>query len=289
MNMVWFGSGLSILGAIGAIVSWYGLKSIPILIGCVVLLIAGLVIVFINTKYMNGRPKGWLSSPNVLAKRPWIGWVMFFVGVILFALLAINLKANGPLLNFDTSVSNALHTTALSLSKGMLALLNSGWYLGNEVAIVLSLLMGIYFLIKRYWQEFWMVLVGNVGAPLLFLATSHIFNRHRPVFAVPVEHTLSGPGFPSGHCVIAVTCYGLLAYLLLPRIKSGFGKFMVIAISVLIVLFIGFSRVFVGGHYPTDAIAGFALGLAWAGLAYTTIERHYARRDERKIANEKVG
>ena len=251
-------------------------------------MIIGIVIVFLNTKYMNGRPKGWLSSPNVLARRPWIGWLMFFVGAIVFALLAINLKANGPLLNFDTSVSNALHTTALNLSKGMLALLNSGWYLGNEVAIVLSLLMGLYFLIRRYWQEFWMDLVGNVGAPLLFLATSHIFNRHRPIFAVPVENTLTGPGFPSGHCVIAVTCYGLLAYLLLPRIKSGFGKFIVIAISVLIVLFIGFSRVFVGGHYPTDAIAGFALGLAWAGVAYTTIERHYARRDKREISKEKA-
>jgi undecaprenyl-diphosphatase len=75
---------------------------------------------------------------------------------------------------------------------------------------------------------------------------------------------------------------------LLPRIKSGFGKFIVIAISVLIVLFIGFSRVFVGGHYPTDAIAGFALGLAWAGVAYTTIERHYARRDKREISKEKA-
>jgi undecaprenyl-diphosphatase len=89
--------------------------------------------------------------------------------------------------------------------------------------------------------------------------------------------------------VIAVTCYGLLAYLLLPRISSGFGKFMVIAISVLIVLFVGFSRIFVGGHYMTDAIAGYALGLAWAGIAYTTIERHYARKAERKIENEKAG
>jgi undecaprenyl-diphosphatase len=238
---------------------------------------------------MNGRPKGWLSSPNLLAKNPRIGWILFFIGVIVFALLAINYKANGPLLNMDTTVSNALHTTALNASKGLLAFLNGGWFLGNEVAIVLSLLMGIYFLIRRYWQEFWMDLAGNVGAPLLFIITSHIFNRHRPVFAVPVENTLNGPGFPSGHCVIAVTCYGLLAYLLLPRISSRFGKFMVIVITLIIILFIGFSRVFVGGHYPTDAVAGFALGFAWAGIAYMTIESYFARRNKHKIENEKAG
>ena len=220
-------------------------------------------------------------------KKPIIGWILFFIGGIVFTLLAVNLKANGPLIKVDTELANALHTTALNISKSMLSLANGGWYMGNEVVIVVALLMGLYFLIKRYWQEFWMVVAGGLGSPLIFLAVSHIFNRHRPEFAVPVEHTLTGPGFPSGHCVIGVAVYGLLAYLLLPRISSRFGKFLVILITLLIILYIGFSRIFVGGHYLTDALAGYAIGLAWAGISYLTIESYFARRHKRAI--EKAG
>jgi len=231
---------------------------------------------------MRERSKGWLRSPDLLAKKPIIGWIMFIVGVLVFALLAINLKANGPLLKVDTSVTNALHDTALNVSKGMLNFIKLGWTFGNEGVMVLGGLMGLYFIIRRYWKELWMVAVGAIGGPLIFLALSHIFNRHRPVFAVPVAATLTGPGFPSGHTVVAVTLYGLLAYLLLPTISSRFWKCVVIVISILIMLFIGFSRLFTGGHYLTDVIAGYAVGVAWAGISYMTIETYFARRNTRK-------
>jgi undecaprenyl-diphosphatase len=237
---------------------------------------------------MSERTKGWLRSPDLLAKKPLIGWIMFIIGVVVFTLLAINLKANGPLLKVDISVTNALHDTALNVSKGMLNFIKLGWTFGNEGVMVLGGLMGLYFIIRRYWKEFWLTLVG-FGGSLLFFVLSHIFNRHRPVFAVPVATTLTGPGFPSGHTVVAVTLYGLLAYLLLPTIASRFWKCVVIIIALLIMLFIGFSRLFVGGHYLTDVIAGYAVGLAWAGISYMTIETYFARRNRKKIENAKIG
>jgi membrane-associated phospholipid phosphatase len=48
--------------------------------------------------------------------------------------------------------------------------------------------------------------------------------------------------------------------------------------SILTMLYIGFSRLFLGGHYLTDLLAGYSLGLAWAGLVYTLIERISMRR-----------
>ena len=231
---------------------------------------------------VNERPQGWLRSPDILAKKPIIGWIMFIVGILVFALLAINLVANGPLIAVDTSITNSLHDTALSISKGLLNFIKLGWTFGNEGVMILGGLMGVYFIIRRYWKELWMVAVGNIGGPLLFLAISHIFNRHRPEFAVPVAATLTGPGFPSGHAVIAVTLYGLLAYLLIPTISSCFWKWVVIILAVLMMLFIGFSRLFTGGHYLTDIIAGYAVGLAWAGVSYMTIETYFTRRAKKK-------
>ena len=107
-------------------------------------------------------------------------------------------------------------------------------------------------------------------------------DRHRTAFAVPVAATLTGPGFPSGHTVVAVTLYGLLAYLLIPTISSRFWKWVVIVLAVLMMLFIGFSRLFVGGHYLTDVIAGYAVGVAWSGIVYMTIETYFIRRNNRK-------
>ena len=234
---------------------------------------------------MSERTKGWLRSPDLLAKKPLIGWIMFIVGIVVFTLLAIDLVANGPLIKVDTSITNALHDTALSISKGLLNFIKLGWTFGNEGVMILGGLMGVYFIIRRYWKELWMVAVGNIGGPLLFLAISHIFNRHRPAFAVPIGTTLTGPGFPSGHAVIAVTLYGLLAYLLIPTISSRFWKWVVIVLAVLMMLFIGFSRIFTGGHYLTDVIAGYSVGLAWAGISYMTIETYFARRKRKKIEN----
>jgi membrane-associated phospholipid phosphatase len=56
---------------------------------------------------------------------------------------------------------------------------------------------------------------------------------------------------------------------------SAFWKWFVIILSVLVMLFIGFSRLFSDGHYLTDLLAGYALGIAWAGLVYTTLEKAF--------------
>jgi membrane-associated phospholipid phosphatase len=57
-------------------------------------------------------------------------------------------------------------------------------------------------------------------------------------------------------------------------------------------LFIGFSRLYVGDHYLTDIIAGYAVGIAWSGLAYTYIEwffqRYYLRKQKKRLNYEKT-
>ena len=99
---------------------------------------------------MSERTKGWLRSPDLLAKKPLIGWIMFIVGIVVFTLLAIDLVANGPLIKVDTSITNALHDTALSISKGLLNFIKLGWTFGNEGVMILGGLMGVYFIIRRY-------------------------------------------------------------------------------------------------------------------------------------------
>jgi undecaprenyl-diphosphatase len=287
--MIWFGSGLSIIGAVAALVSWLGFQNIPIIIGGVVLALIGLIIIFNSTKYLNGRTGGWLSSPNLLAKKPQIGWIPFLIGMFIFGLMAANLVFNGPLLTVDTSIANALHNAALHTSPGMLNFIESGFFIGKELVIITGILMGVYYVIRRYWKEFWMVVVGKVGGLLIFEGLSlYVFHRDRPAFEVPITKVLTFPGFPSGHAIATVTTYGLIAYLLLPTISSRFAKWVVISITLFVILFVGFSRIFVGGHYLTDVIAGYGLGLAWAGISYMAIESYFVHRNKRRIENEEL-
>jgi undecaprenyl-diphosphatase len=75
-----------------------------------------------------------------------------------------------------------------------------------------------------------------------------------------------------------VILYGLLAYLFIPKMPSRFWKWVLVIAVILTNMYIGYSRIYLGGHYLTDIIAGYGLGLAWAGLVFTVIERLLLRR-----------
>jgi undecaprenyl-diphosphatase len=123
-----------------------------------------------------------------------------------------------------------------------------------------------------------MVVIAWAGEGAIWMFLSGVFERSRPVFETPVWHQMTAPGFPSGHSISAVMCYGLLAYLLVPKMPSRVWKVIVIITAGLIIVYIGFSRVFIGDHYVSDVLAGLALGIAWSALVYTSVEWIAVRR-----------
>jgi membrane-associated phospholipid phosphatase len=76
--------------------------------------------------------------------------------------------------------------------------------------------------------------------------------------------------FPSGHSIIAIAFYGLLFYFLIRNLKKHHLSSAIGAL--LFVNFIGFTRIYLGVHYFTDVIAGFALGGMWLLLAISIVE-----------------
>jgi len=217
-----------------------------------------------------------LRSPHLLAQYPIVGVWMFIIGILAFGALLLNLFIQGPLVKLDKTLAATLPGIALSGPPYLQYIMDAGFYIGKQVIMVIDALLVMYFIYKRYWEELLTVTVGWSGAAVLFYYLSTYIDRPRATNQIWIIVTL--PGFPSGHAISVVVCYGLLAYWLIPKMPNLFWKWMVALGALLISLFVGFSRIFTGGHYLTDILAGYAVGLAWSGLAYTIIERFFYKK-----------
>lgn len=222
-----------------------------------------------------------LRAPGLLAKWPLIGIILVIFGSLMFGGLTYNLFAHGPLLEVDRMLSTTLPAIGLNSPPFIESLMNAGFYLGKEVIIVIDVFLALYFIYKRYWQELAMVTIGWLGSALFFFLLSTFIARPRP--ATQIWIIVNIPGFPSGHAISVVICYGLLAYLIAPKMRSAFWKVVVVAVALLIIGFVGFSRIFTGGHYLTDILAGYAVGIAWASVAYTLIEIYFQKRRNENV------
>jgi len=222
-----------------------------------------------------------LRSPGLLAKWPSIGLIMFIFGSLTFAALTYNLAAHGPLLEWDRLLANTLPAIGLRSPLFVRDLMDAGFYMGKEVTMVLGVLLGLYFIYKRFWQELAMAMFGWIGGAALFNLFSTVIGRARPPTQIWIVVNI--PGFPSGHAVTVVVFYGLLAYLLIPKMPSAFWKVVVVVGALLIIGFVGFSRIFTGGHYLTDVLSGYAVGIAWSGVVYTLIEIYYQKRRSQNV------
>jgi len=113
------------------------------------------------------------------------------------------------------------------------------------------------------------ILVMVLGE-MLNMALKEYVRRARPPYH-EAAHT-SGYSFPSGHSMAAFIAYGMLAYILIRLIPHRRSRRVLAAVLAGLVLLIGFSRIFLGAHWMSDVLGGFAAGACWLGLCITAIE-----------------
>jgi undecaprenyl-diphosphatase len=114
-----------------------------------------------------------------------------------------------------------------------------------------------------------LLVVSTVGGIVLTTALKTVFQRDRPEL-FDSGYSAAFYSFPSGHATIAVGFYGTLTLLVAWRLR-GLRRWAVVFAGVTLVLLIGFSRLYLGVHYPTDVLAGFLAAPVWIstiGLCY---------------------
>ena len=208
------------------------------------------------------------SALSYLSLHVIVGFLLLVLSAWIFSYLAENVATNDPLVQFDSAVVNAIHANTRPTLVQLMLITSVA---GNEVPLIVSLILGGYFAWKRDWDDLLLFVLVVGGAQLLDILFKNLFHRPRPLFVDPVT-TAIGFSFPSGHAMGAFVFYGLLAYLLMRNNTTLLTRIMISLIFILVVGLIGFSRIYLGVHFPSDVLGGYIAGLAW--LAFTTSGIH---------------
>lgn len=147
---------------------------------------------------------------------------------------------------------------------------------GVTVIAFLTLAVALYFVLDRRPRTGVYVLVAVAGGAALTFALKFLYDRPRPSLVAP-EALPGDPSFPSGHAAVSAVVYLTLGLLLARAVPERRLKVYVVALAVALALAVGVSRVYLGVHWPTDVLAGWALGGAWALLCWQ-VERRLQRR-----------
>jgi membrane-associated phospholipid phosphatase len=177
--------------------------------------------------------------------------------------------AEGDTIHVDRPLANWLHERATDPLTDVLRALT---WSGNGGFLAVVALVAVLLLLRRgFLTDAVFVGLAFAGAEVITFGMKQGFRRDRPFFEDPLA-TASSFSFPSGHALVSLAVYGALALVVARHLTSRRAAAAVLAAAAVWVLAIGFSRLYLGVHFLSDVLAGYAAGAAWLALLYASIE-----------------
>jgi len=128
----------------------------------------------------------------------------------------------------------------------------------------------LYLLLKNWKRAIEIAAIG-IGGFVVTYFMKLSFHRLRP--SNPLIDKLENFSFPRGHAASAFIFYGLLTYLIWKTGMPKLYKYVIGTILILFSLLIGFSRIYLRVHYPSDVLAGFCIGFTWLSMTIYLFDR----------------
>jgi membrane-associated phospholipid phosphatase len=226
-----------------------------------------------------GKGKTQRSEWPLLAQNPWVGYGPALLSLLGFLWLtwAAVITQGGKALAWDAALGNQIFQWAKTQPQPVVLFMRFWSAVGRDVVALAGLILAGFWIKQKARRLLWMLIFGFFGAELWFQITSNLIGRARPEYKDPYEKLINA-GYPSGHMTTNIVLGMIILYLLLPVIRSPLRKALFVIGVVLVVALIGFSRLFLGLHYPTDILGGILLGLAWGLFVLTITEWWFYRK-----------
>jgi undecaprenyl-diphosphatase len=162
---------------------------------------------------------------------------------------------------------------------------------GIGVLTLLTLSVAGYLWLTRKRGAMLLLLVSVGGGQAVSSLLKEVFDRPRPDL-VPHEAVVYTASFPSGHAMLAAVTYLTLG-ILLARVETGWRvRIYLVVLAAVVTILVGVSRVYLGVHWPSDVLAGWTMGTAWAvgvWLAALALQRRGRIEDDEGEAVPRVG
>ena len=209
------------------------------------------------------RPEGWGHLVRVLAIVAFCAMIWIFIGIA-------EEIPGGEHVELERSIMRAFRNadgTAIG-PHWLPDAVRDLTALGSAVVLILLVLLILGFLcLRRQFAAAIFIALATAGGEGLNAALKESFHRTRPDF-VPHLTQVKSLSFPSGHAMAASIFYLTICAVLAQTAKKRREKIYIVAAGILLTLLTGVSRVYLGVHYPSDVVAGWAAGAAWAILCW---------------------
>jgi len=201
-------------------------------------------------------------------------WFIVFIGVIIFLFIVEDIF-DKEIVKLDATgyqfISNFLISDFTTLMAKIITRLG-----GATVLITLT----IVFLVLIKNKKIGISIVTNLGIiTLLNVLLKNIVQRPRPTEFRMIQET--GYSFPSGHSMVSMAFYGYLIYLIYHEIKNKKLKWTLIVLLSILIVTIGTSRIYLGVHYTSDVLAGFAISVSYL-VVYTSVSKRFMLKGEKE-------
>ena len=222
-----------------------------------------------------------LSPHGYLGLHLTVGVLLLCGASWLFGGIAQDVVAGDPLTVIDARVASWFHerrTPGMTIAMQFVSSLASATWVTS-----VALLTALALFWKRYWYRLLaLVLVIPVGMAVDFFLKI-TFRRQRPSFTDSFL-IFDGYSFPSGHTMAAMLLYGLLAAFVVVELESWGWRVAAVLGAFVMVVLVGFSRVYLGAHYLSDVLGAAAAGFAWLVLCLSAVDTLRRGRHRKLIA-----
>jgi undecaprenyl-diphosphatase len=138
---------------------------------------------------------------------------------------------------------------------------------GGMVLALITLSVAGFLILRKDYKLLWLLLFAVIGGTILDTILKEYFARERPSVVLKLM-TATSFSFPSGHSMMSMVVYLSLGSLIARLQTRRRLKVYIISLALFFSFIIGLSRIYLGVHYPTDVLAGWSIGLAWAAIVW---------------------